>query len=136
MTITPIANTTLGTVVTDPTLPQPQNPGDIVGVRLQNNTSGDQPSGEVTFGQAFADGDLPAGTQLVALINGQQVPVQMDVKTTNPDGSVRFAVLTVDAPDLPPNTHVDVMLARGTPANAGAPALQIGNILRQGYDTT
>ncbi len=86
----------MSTIVTNPVLPQAQNPGDIVDVQLQNNTSSTQPAGEITFGQVFADGDLPAGAQLIALINGQQVAVQMDVKTTNPDGSVRFAVLTVD----------------------------------------
>src|SRR5690348_11617561 len=126
----------MSTIVTNPVLLQPQNPGDIVDVQLQNNTTSTQPAGEITFGQTFVDGDLPAGAQLIALINGQQVPVQMDVKTTNPDGSVRFAVLTVDAPAIAPNSHVDVMLAQGTPSNAGTSPVQIGNIVSQGYNTT
>ncbi len=125
-----------GDIVTDPTLPQAHNPGDIVDVRLQNNASTAQAAGEVTFGQTFADGDLPAGAHLVALVGGQQIPVQVDVKDTNADGSVRYAVLTLDAPALPANSHVDVMLARGTPSNTGAAAVQAGNIVGQGYNTT
>jgi hypothetical protein len=123
-------------IITDPVLPQAQNSGDIVDVRLSNDTGTAQAAGEITFGQTFADGDMPAGAQLVALINGQQVPVQVDVKSTNADGSVRFAVLTVDAPAIAANSSVDVMLARGTPVTAGQSPVQIGNIVSQGYNTT
>src|SRR5579883_3066439 len=137
MAIVDVANSpSNGSVVNDPTLPQASGTNDIVDVRLQNNTSSDQPAGEVTFGQTFADGDMPAGAHLVAMINGQEVPVQMDVKSTNADGSVSFAVLTINAPDLQPNTHVDVTLSRGTPSNLGAPAVQISNIVSQGYNAT
>src|SRR5215469_10977820 len=98
-------------VVTAPQIVQPQNPGDVVGLLLENTTSAAQPAEALTFGQVFADGDVPAGTQLVAIINGQRVTLQMDVKATNPDGSVRFALLTLEAPALPPGAQVNVMLA-------------------------
>ena len=38
------------------------------------------------------------GDNLVARIDGLAYAVQMDVKTTNSDGSVRHAVLTLNAP--------------------------------------
>jgi Ca2+-binding RTX toxin-like protein len=121
-----------GAIVAHPVL-QPTNPGDIVGVRLENDTSTAEGSHMVTFGQAFAPGDLPAGAKLVALVNGQQIPVQMDVKATNPDGSVRHAVLTIDAPAIPAGGGVDIMLAKGTPASSG-PAITAAKILSSGYD--
>lgn len=129
-----VSNTVNG-VITDPTLPQAHNPGDIVDVRLENSTSTAQAAGDVSFGQTFADGDLSSGQHLIAIVDGQQIPVQMDVKTTYPDGSVKFAVLTVAAPALPANTHVDVMLARGTPETPTTP-VQISSILSHGYDAT
>jgi Ca2+-binding RTX toxin-like protein len=123
-----------GAIVADAVV-QPSHPGDIVGVRLENTTSSAEASHMVTFGQAFAQGDLPAGAKLVALVNGQQVPVQMDVKATNADGSVRHAVITIDAPAIGANGGVDVMLAKGTPASSGA-AITPANVLSSGYDVS
>jgi hypothetical protein len=101
-------------------------------VQIQNNTDHADGPQLVTFGQAFVKGELPAGTQLVALVDGQQIPVQVDVKTTNDDGSVRFAVITLQAPTIAAHGAVDVMLAKGTPA--AQPDVQVGNILQHGYD--
>jgi Ca2+-binding RTX toxin-like protein len=115
-----------------PTVVQPHNPGDVVGVQIQNNTDHADGPQLVTFGQAFVKGEVPAGTQLVALVDGQQIPVQVDVKTTNDDGSVRFAVITLQTPALTAHGAVDVMLAKGTPA--AQPDVQVGTILQHGYD--
>jgi hypothetical protein len=46
---------------------------------------------------------------------------------------VRHAVLTIDAPAIPANGAVDIMLARGTPASGGA-AITPADILSHGYD--
>ncbi|MFO1056662.1 MAG: right-handed parallel beta-helix repeat-containing protein [Dongiaceae bacterium] len=128
----PPSQGTSGAILADAVL-QPSHAGDIVGVRLENETGTTEASHMVTFGQAFAPGDLPAGAKLVALVNGQQVPVQMDVKATNPDGSVRHAVITVDAPAIAANGAVDIMLARGTPATSGT-AIKPADVLSKGYD--
>ena len=40
----------------------------------------------------------------------------MDVKATNSDGSVRHAVLTLNAPGIAPSGSVAVMLAKGSAA--------------------
>ncbi|WP_425450522.1 calcium-binding protein, partial [Virgifigura deserti] len=86
----------------------------------------------VTFGQVFAAGDVTAGEGLVALIDGVAVPLQVDVKATHPDGSVRHALLSVAAPALAAGAAVDVMLAKGAPA--AAPAVDVAAILDSGYD--
>src|SRR5262249_35829929 len=92
---TSIANSAPSSVVTDPTLPQVPRDGDSVDLRLQNHSGAAQPSGEVTCAQGFVDADLPANAQLVPLINGQQIAMQMDVKSTYADGAVKYAVLTL-----------------------------------------
>ncbi len=129
-----VATTTVpATAVVAPTLPQAQNPGDIVDARIENTTSQAAAAHDVSFGQVFADGDMPAGGQLIATINGQQVPVQMDVKTTYADGSVAMAVVTVDTPALAAGASTDIMLGRGTPATT-APALSPNDFVSHGYN--
>ncbi|MGN6514347.1 MAG: hypothetical protein ACTHLR_00725 [Rhizomicrobium sp.] len=104
-------------VVSIPPVPAPTSPGDIVGVILKNQTENalhDQP---VTFGEVFVAGKVHVGDALMARVNGNNLPAQMDVKTTNPDGSVRMAVVTVIMPDLPAGEEVPVMLAQGQRAS-------------------
>ena len=117
-----------------PTLLQPQNPGDVVAFRLENDTNGTLAGHEITFGQVFKPGDVPAGTHLTVHIGGQEIPVQMDVKATNPDGSVRMAIITVQAPSLPAHTYEDVMLSKAAPTLATKPDLDISSILSKGYN--
>ncbi|QOL51900.1 hypothetical protein LPB04_06445 [Massilia litorea] len=55
----------------------------------------------VTFGQVFAAGDLMPADSLVGRFNdGTEVPLQLDVKATHPDGSVRHAVVSGLIPSL------------------------------------
>jgi hypothetical protein len=131
-TAKPPAPPPTGVVMPD-AVPQPQHPGDIVGVRFENDSDAAEAARTVTFGQVFAKGDLPAGAQLVALVNGQEIAVQMDVKATNDDGSVRHAVLSIAAPAIAAHGAIDIMLAKGTPAAAG-PAIGPSDILARGYD--
>jgi hypothetical protein len=73
----------------------------------------------------------------VAHINGVDYAVQMDVKATNSDGSVRHAVLTLKAPSIAAGGTVDLMLAKGSAAaTPSPPAPSIANLLASGYDTT
>lgn len=92
--------------------------GGIVGFNLQNTGSA-QSARYVTFGQPFVQGAISASTNLVATINGQQSPAQMDIKTTYSDGSVRFAVITVLAPALSASQTVGGYLSTG--GSAGTP---------------
>ncbi len=116
-----------------PPVAQPLHSGDIVAVQIENNEASALASRVITFGQTFADGDVPSGSSLVATINGQQVALQMDVKTTNPDGSVAEAILSIRAPALAANAAVDVMLSRGV-ATSGT-AIDPHGFVAAGYDT-
>ena len=65
-----------------PSVPQPKYAADIVGFNLQNTAASPLPAQYVTFGQAFKDGAVPNTATLIATVNGQTEPVQMDVKTS------------------------------------------------------
>ncbi|MFC7335281.1 hypothetical protein [Rhodocista pekingensis] len=122
-------------LVRAPTLSQPSAAGDVVALRLVNTSGTAEASKVVTFGHVFAAGDVPAGTSLVALVNGQQVPLQMEVKATHEDGSVRHAILSLKAPAVAAGGQVDVMLAKGTAA-AGGTTVDLHKVLADGYDLT
>ena len=123
-----------GSLVMAPSIPQPTAAGDIVGLVLQNNQSSVLAAREITFGQEFAAGQVLPGTQLVADINGTLIPVQMDIKTTNSDGSVAMAVLTMQQPALTAKSSVNVMLQSGT--YAAAPAVSLSALTSGGYNFT
>jgi hypothetical protein len=65
----------------------------------------------VTFGQVFKQGDVPKGAVLKARIDGQPVTLQADAKATNPDGSLRHAVLTAMLPSLRGSSEVPLMIS-------------------------
>lgn len=112
---------------------KPQAAGDVVGVKLMNTGFGAEPAKIVTWGQAFKPGDVRPGETLVAVINGQAQALQMDVKATNADGSVRHALLTVQSPAMAEGGSADVMLRKAAPISAGA-ALTPQSVLQAGYD--
>lgn len=96
-----------------PSVLEPQTAGDRVGFNLQNAGSSIQGSHYISFGQAFRQGQVTKTASLIAKINGSTIPVQMDVKTTYPDNSVRFAVITLLSPPLDAEATVSGMLAVG-----------------------
>ena len=116
-----------------PDLPSASGPGEIVALQLQNNTSSAEMPGEVTFGHVFRQGDLGAGKHLTAIIGGKEVPVQMDVKATHPDGSVRHALLTIDQPGLAAGEKVTAMLKTANAEPSGS-TIKPSDILAKGYD--
>ena len=128
--------TSPGGTTTDaaPTLLQPSQTGDIVGVRLQNAGTTTENSGYVTFGEVFKTGAVAPTDTLVARINGVNYAVQMDVKSTNSDGSVRQAVLTLDAPSIAVGGYVDLMLAKGTAAAPSPAAPTAASLIAAGYN--
>ncbi len=55
--------------------------------------------GRITsVGHGFAAGDLAAGAVLTATLEEAEMPVQMDVLSTWPDGSVKHAIVSFEAP--------------------------------------
>lgn len=77
--------------------------------------------GYTTVGQAFRPGALMPGQTLLAQIGGTSVPVQVDVRTTHPDGSVKMAALTLARPTLEPWQEVTAELVAGGTAPAATP---------------
>jgi hypothetical protein len=71
----------------------------ITGVVIEAEGGDGKAALPVTFGQVFAQGDLKrADTLLGRLPDGRTVPLQVDVKATHADGSVRHAVISALLP--------------------------------------
>ncbi len=124
--------TDLSGQVTIGTFLQANDPGEIVGLRLENNSTANAAADLSTFGHVFVQGDVPAGTSISAVINGSSYDVQMNVKATYDDGSVKHAILTMATPALAAGASADVMLVSG--AGAAGAALSANDILSSGYD--
>jgi Ca2+-binding RTX toxin-like protein len=89
---------------------------DVAALKLQNAGATTLAAGLTTFGQVFEQGTLSAGGELVARIGLANVAVQVDVKSTWEDGSVKMAVLTLARPALAAGTDIDVILTRAEAA--------------------
>jgi len=110
--------------------------GTVVTDQVVSQSTQTQTSIPVTFGQVFKGGDVPAGSTVLATLNGQPVPLQVDTKATNPDGSLRHAVLTAMVPSLPGGGTLPLTLASGSPAASmaqGAP-ISLSQLLATNYD--
>ncbi|NNF66980.1 MAG: hypothetical protein HKM98_05680 [Gammaproteobacteria bacterium] len=89
----------IGTVITQIT---------ISSLAANSTTASDIP---VTFGQLFARGDIAAGNSVDArLENGATAPLQVDVKSRYPDGSLKHAVLSTIVPSLQGGQDLDLEL--------------------------
>lgn len=70
--------------------------GTAVRAYLESVAGNEQTGIDWTFGQPFRSGDVRADSTLHATLDdGSRVGAQLDVKSTYPDGSVRFGVVTV-----------------------------------------
>lgn len=117
------------TVVPSAGVPQPRRPGDIVGIVVQNLAKNTSLTLPLTFGEVFKPGALPRNAPLWLDI-GKNIPVQVDPRTYNPDGSIAMATLTVMAPPLPGRTATGAMLMRApTGAPPEAPPLSLAAAL-------
>src|SRR5438874_4960750 len=103
--------------------------GNIVLQNNQNTTLGPH---EITFNEAFAQGQVPKGSQLYAVINGVQYAVQLDVKTSYADGSVKSGIITLDAPALAGGTSLQGQLFLGS--GPAASAVDISQLPGSGYN--
>ena len=119
--------------VVAPAVLQPQLSTDVVGFNLENNQASTLGQQYITFQETFLPGDVTTGTDLVAIVNGQKIPVQMDVKTFNDDGSVRSALLTFQQPSIAADSSLSFMLSTtGTDFTTGA--LSLANLNGSNYD--
>jgi len=88
----------------------------------------------VTFGQPFAVGDVPPGATVAARVDGVDIPLQVDMKATHADGSLRHAVLTARVPSLPGGGSVPVELYPIKTGLSGDPVAAT-DLLAAGFDT-
>jgi hypothetical protein len=92
----------------------------ITDVRIQN-TGATQTNVPFTFGQVFAAGQLKPTEGLAAkLADGSLVRLQLDVKATHADGSVRHAIVSGVLPSLAAGATQKLDLAKSTVSEAGS----------------
>ncbi len=106
----------------------------VTGVSVVNQSGAAQTQVPITFGEVFRTGDIPAGASLTAsLADGTRVPLQVDAKSTNADGSLRNAVLSTRIPSLASGATTQVTFASATSALAGS-AVQLSELLATSFD--
>jgi hypothetical protein len=107
--------------------------GGITGVVVEAEGGGKEPTLPLTFGQVFAPGDLKRSDTLVGrLQDGRMLPLQVDVKATHADGSVRHAVISALLPGAARPQAMALVKARREPGMAVAPAT-VQSLLDAGF---
>jgi hypothetical protein len=104
--------------------------GAITDVRFQN-TGTAQSNVPVTFGQVFAAGDMKKSDVLVGKLDGATVPLQVDVKATHADGSVRHAIISAIVPKLTAGATGTMLLNTG--GTAAPSTVTTVNLLADGF---
>ncbi|HWZ47113.1 MAG TPA: hypothetical protein VNX00_02715, partial [Herbaspirillum sp.] len=85
----------------------------ITDVKFQSTDNTDQTNVPVTFGQVFAAGDVSRSTTITGeLSDGTVVPLQVDVKASHTDGSIRHAVISALIPKLSSQSRVQPQTLR------------------------
>ncbi|MFC5552232.1 hypothetical protein [Massilia aerilata] len=105
----------------------------ITDIRFENTSAtATQTNVPVTFGQVFAQGNLLATDKLTGrLDDGTTVPLQVDVKATHPDGSVRHAIISAVVPSIAPAKVRTMSLVKGGTAPTGT--VTVDSLLRSGF---
>src|SRR6185312_4605476 len=85
--------------------------GAVVTDHVVNESSRAQSNVPVTFGQVFKAGDVPRSAKLAATLDGRPITLQVDPKATNPDGSLRHAILTTVLSSLPARAKLPIALS-------------------------
>ena len=102
----------------------------ITDVRLQN-LGGAQADIPFTFGQAFAPGHLRRQDALVArLEDGTALHLQLDVKATHADGTVRHAIVSGILPELGARRTATLALVKAAPGPSPSPAARDATVKR------
>src|SRR5471030_2996733 len=107
----------------------------VTDVSFTSTSTAAQSNVPVTFGQVFADGDLGATDALAGkLADGTIVPLQLDVKASYADKSVRHAVITAILPSLAAGQAMTMGLVK-TSASASGAAPTPAQLLAAGFST-
>lgn len=106
----------------------------ITSVQLENTSANAaQKNVPVTFGQIFAVGHLAKGAGLVGrLDDGSTLPLQVDVKASHADGTVRHAIISAVVPSLNAGQTRTLQLVP-TSAAAAPTTLPASQLLASGF---
>jgi hypothetical protein len=123
--LTPIGTTPTTPVVTTPVVTTPTVVGaPLTDVRLESTGSA-QTNMPFTFGQVFTAGALSIADGVAAkLADGTVLPLQIDVKATHADGSVRHAIISGVLPSLAAGQTQTLNLVKATPSAKSTVTLQ------------
>lgn len=123
--LTPIGTTPTTPVVTTPVVTTPTVIGaPLTDVRLESTGSA-QTNMPFTFGQVFTPGALSVTDGVAAkLADGTVLPLQIDVKATHGDGSVRHAIISGVLPALAAGQTQTLNLVKATPPAKSTVTLQ------------
>ncbi len=108
---------------------------DLATIAVVSESSSAQSNVPVTFGQVFKQGDVPSGSTVTAkLTGGASVPIQVDAKATNTDGSLRHAVITLKVPSLAANATSSIILSSASSAASGGSNVTLTQLLATTFD--
>ena len=134
----PVTTTVAGATApgSTPSTTPPVSTGAITDVRFENTSATTaQNNVPVTFGQVFAQGHLKTGETLSGrLDDGTVVPLQVDVKATHADGSIRHAIISAIVPSIAAAKVRTMSLVKGGTAPQGTVA--IDSLMRGGFTTS
>ena len=120
----PIVSTPTAPVVLPNATPPVPTGTALTDVRLESTGSA-QTNMPFTFGQVFAAGAMNATDGLTAkLADGTVLPLQVDVKATHADGSVRHAIISGVLPSLAAGQSQTLNLFKASPTAKSALTLQ------------
>jgi len=110
--------------------------GTITDVRFENTSAGAaQTNVPVTFGQVFAKGSLLSTDKLTGrLEDGTVVPLQVDIKATHADGSVRHAIISGIVPSIAASKVLTMSLIKGGSAPTGS--VTVDSLTRTGFNAS
>ncbi|MEK7538862.1 MAG: hypothetical protein AAB552_03410 [Patescibacteria group bacterium] len=122
-------------VVVTVTSSTPAPSGSITTVQLQNTTATAQTNAPITFGHVFKQGDVPAGSTVIAKdASNNPVTLQVDKKATHADGSLRHAILTAKLPSLAGSGTQTITLSAQAGGTAPTP-VSLTNLLATTFDS-
>lgn len=107
---------------------------EVTDVTLVNTSASAKTNVPFTFGQPFKQGDLAPGSFLVGKTAGQpDVPLQFNVKTTHPDGSVRHAMISGVLPTMAASQARVLSLVRVSSSTATTVAAASSTVTSAGF---
>jgi hypothetical protein len=118
-----------------PAAPAPSDWGDgITGVTVEAEGGHGDDALPLTFGQVFAPGDLKRTDALHGRLGkGRTLPLQVDVKATHADGSVRHAVISALLPAAAKAQALALVKGANKAAAPSGPPASVQSLLDAGF---